>query len=195
MHRKLNFKKIQKCNILVNKKKSKRHKKYLKNLFVYAILNLSKKSFLRRIKMKNKTKILIVALIVALLALAVGYAAFSQRLTVTGKADASGKFEVVFTGGSIHTPDHGSVSVNQEDNTKMTVSVKLSYPGDGCTVTANIQNKGTVPAKLTGFHLYNKGATTAFSNKDIEVLIQDSAADEVLDVGDSVTKSFNVKWK
>ena len=145
--------------------------------------------------MKNKTKILIVALIVLLLALAVGYAAYSQRLTVEGKADASGKFAVAFTNGTVNTPDHGSVTVNTEDNTKMSVNVRLSYPGDGCTVTAYIKNNGSVPAKLTGFHLYNKGATTAFSNKDIEVLIQDSNSDEVLEVGESTTKSFNVKWK
>lgn len=145
--------------------------------------------------MKNKTKILIVALIVLLLALAIGYAAYSQRLTVEGRADASGNFEVAFTGGSIHTPDHGSVSINPNDSSKMSVSVKLSYPGDGCTVTAYIKNNGNVPAKLTGFHLYNKGATTAFSNSDIEVLVQDSSANEVLAVGESTTKSFNVKWK
>ena len=145
--------------------------------------------------MKNRTKLLIVALIVLLLALAVGYASFSGILKVEGKADASGHFEVVFRQGSVTTPDHGSALVNTEDSTKMSVSVKLSYPGDGCTVTATIKNNGTVPAKLTGFHLYNKGTTTAFSNSDIEILIPDSLNEEVLDVGQSTTKSFNVKWK
>ena len=60
-----------------------------------------------------------------------------------------------------------------------------------------VKNNGTVPAKLTGFNLYNKGTTTAFSNNDIEILIQnlDTTGNEVLQSGESTTITFTVKWK
>ena len=79
----------------------------------------------------------------------------------------------------------------------MTANIKLSYPGDGCYVTATVKNNGTVPAKLTGFHLYNKGSTTAFSNNDIEVLVPDlnTSGNDVLQPGESTTITFTVKWK
>ena len=147
--------------------------------------------------MKNKSKVLVVALIVLLLALAIAYASFSGVLKISGKADASGKFEVIFTNGVVSSSEHGTATVTKTDATKMTADIKLSYPGDGCYVTATIKNNGTVPAKLTGFNLYNKGTTTAFSNNDIEVLVpdMDTTGNEVLEPGESCTITFTVKWK
>ena len=147
--------------------------------------------------MKNKSKVLVVALIVAVLALAIAYASFNGVLKVSGKADASGNFEVIFTNGVVSSSDHGTAIVQSADNTKMTAIIKLSYPGDGCYVTATVKNNGTVPAKLTGFHLYNKGSTTAFSNNDIEVLVPDlnTSGNDVLQPGESTTITFTVKWK
>ncbi len=147
--------------------------------------------------MKNKSKVLVVALIVAVLALAIAYASFNGVLKVSGKADASGNFEVIFTNGVVSSSDHGTAIVQSADNTKMTANIKLSYPGDGCYVTATVKNNGTVPAKLTGFHLYNKGSTTAFSNNDIEVLVPDlnTSGNDVLQPGESTTITFTVKWK
>ena len=112
--------------------------------------------------MKSGTKVLIVALIVMMLALAIAYASFSGVLKVSGKADASGKFEVVFTNGLVSTADHGTAKIDATDGTKMTANIKLGYPGDGCYVTATVKNNGTVPAKLTGFNLYNKGKAVRF---------------------------------
>ena len=147
--------------------------------------------------MKNKSKVLVVALIVAVLALAIAYASFNGVLKVSGKADASGNFEVIFTNGVVSSSDHGTAIVQSADNTKMTANIKLSYPGDGCYVTATVKNNGTVPAKLTGFHLYNKGSTTAFSNNDIEVLVHDlnTSGNDVLQQGEYTTITFTVKWK
>lgn len=147
--------------------------------------------------MKNKTKLIVIALIVGLLALSIAYASFNGILSVSGKATASGNFEVLFTNGVVSTSDHGSATVNQADGTKMNVDVKLGYPGDGCYVTTTIKNNGTVAAQLVGFKLYNKGTTTAFSSDDIEVLIPDldTTGSEVLLPGESTTMTFTVKWK
>ena len=102
--------------------------------------------------MKNKSRVLIVALIVVLLALAIAYASFSGVLNISGKANASGNFEVVFTNGVVSTSEHGTAVVTATDATKMTADIKLSYPGDGCYVTATIKNNGTVPALYSPGH-------------------------------------------
>lgn len=147
--------------------------------------------------MKNKSKLLVIVLIVAVLGLAVAYASFSGVLNISGRANASGNFEVVFTNGVVSTSEHGRAVVNVADTTKMTVDIDLSYPGDGCYVTATVKNNGSIPAKLTGFNLYNRGTTTAFSNDDIEVLIPnlDISGVEVLQPSESTSITFTVKWR
>ena len=77
--------------------------------------------------MKSGTKVLIVALIVMMLALAIAYASFSGVLKVSGKADASGKFEVVFTNGLVSTADHGTAKIDATDGTKMTANIRISW--------------------------------------------------------------------
>lgn len=145
----------------------------------------------------KKTKLAVIVLLIVLIAAAIAYASFSGVLNISGKATASGNFEVVFTSGSVSTSSHGTATVNATDNTKMTVDVNLGYPGDGCYVTASIKNNGTVPAKLTGFNLYNSGTTTAFSHDDIEVIIPSisTVTDPVLQPGQSTAITFTVKWK
>lgn len=150
--------------------------------------------------MKNKSKLIGIALVVVLLALAVGYASFSGMLRVSGTASANGNFEVIFTNGAVST-NHGTATVNQADNTKMTADIKLAYPGDGCFVTATVKNNGDVPAKLSALNLYNRGTTTAFSNDDIEVLVPDydtlgnELENLVLKAGESTSVTFTVKWR
>ena len=51
-------------------------------------------------KTSNK-KFFIVMLLVLLLALAIGYAAFSDTLTISGTANASGSFDVQFDSASV----------------------------------------------------------------------------------------------
>ena len=54
--------------------------------------------------MKNKKRnYVIVVLVVLLLALAVGYAAFSDTLNITGTANAKGTFNMEFTSAEINT--------------------------------------------------------------------------------------------
>lgn len=147
--------------------------------------------------MKKQSKLLLVVVIVAVLGLAIAYASFSGVLNISGRANASGNFEVIFTNGVVSTSEHGKAIVDQSDPTRMTVNIDLSYPGDGCYVTTTIKNNGSIPAKLTGFNIYNHGTTTAFSNDDIEVLIPnlDISGTEVLQAGESGTITFTVKWK
>ena len=116
---------------------------------------------------KSKKNYVLVALIVILLALAVGYAAFTQQLQIIGTAKAKGDWNIHFANPTISvTPQETGVNdaVLSENNHKLTVNVKLTHPGDSKTVTVDIVNEGSVDAKLTGFTIDAKdGSSTTIS--------------------------------
>ncbi len=104
---------------------------------------------------KTSKNSLIILLIVLLLALSVGYAAFSDTLHITGTANIkAGKFDLEFTSvttdsaiGCDTTATKGEISA---DKNTLTVTVKdLAYPGAGAQFTAVIKNVGSLPAKVT----------------------------------------------
>ena len=103
---------------------------------------------------KNSTKnYFIVMLIVLLLALAVGYAAFSDTLTISGTANASGSFDLEFYSASVVTYEgvdtaNTTATPSADKNTLTVVCKDLKYPGAGAQFHAVIKNVGTVPAKV-----------------------------------------------
>lgn len=143
---------------------------------------------------RKKRGYLVVALVAMLIAIAVGYAAFSSTLTISGTATASGKWDVKFTSASINTSTHGTAKINTAGDA-IDVEVTLGYPGDGCTITANINNAGTIPAKLTGFTLTDADGN-AFSNDDITITKPDLKTDgtEIIEAGKTCPVTFGIKW-
>ena len=101
----------------------------------------------------KKQSIAIIGVIAFVLAVAVGYALFSETLTVTGTATATGDFDVEFTKvgtitkvGYTGAGDSEIAAISPDKNT-LTVTVnKLDYPG--AYVEIPITNKGSVSAKL-----------------------------------------------
>lgn len=147
--------------------------------------------------MKNKKRnYVIVVLVVLLLALAVGYAAFSDTLNITGTANAKGTFNMEFTEATIDTDTAkgidtaGSSAVISPDKNTVTVVVKdLAYPGAGTNVTVVAKNVGTVPAKLNGLSF------TGLDDADIKVTFPEGlVANEVVQPGGTCTITFSVKW-
>ncbi len=105
----------------------------------------------------KKQNIAIIGVIAFVLAVAVGYALFSQTLTINGTATANGSFDVQFT--KVGTPTSvGYTKVASEtadlatisaDGKTLTVKVnKLDYPGAYVEIPVTIENKGSIPAKL-----------------------------------------------
>ena len=141
---------------------------------------------------KNYTFGVLVAL---LLVVAVGYAAFSSDLVIEGTAKGTGNWDVKFIGVEMSDTNHGTATVNA-DGDVVTVNAQLGFPGDGCTVTANIKNGGSIPAKLTAFTLTDKSGAT-YSNENVEVTIPTIAADgsEVIAAGATCPVTFAIKWK
>ncbi|MBR2009490.1 MAG: hypothetical protein IJ936_05125 [Peptococcaceae bacterium] len=145
----------------------------------------------------KKRNYLIIALIVLLLALAIGYAAFSDSLTISGTANAKGTFDMEFTSAKIDTETakgidtaNSSATISTDKNTVSVTIKDLAYPGAGTNVTVVAKNNGTVPAKLTGLTF------DGIDDADIEVTFPDGlAVDEVLQPGGTCTITFSVKWK
>ncbi len=104
----------------------------------------------------KKQNIAIIGVIAFVLAVAVGYALFSETLTISGTASASGDFDVEFTSigdvtssGYTKQPDSADIAVIESGNNELTITVdKLDYPGAYVEIPVTITNKGSVPAKL-----------------------------------------------
>ena len=105
----------------------------------------------------KKQNIAIIGVIAFALAVAVGYALFSQTLTINGTATAKGSFDVQFT--EVGTPtsvgytkaedETAELAAISADGKTLTITVnKLDYPGAYVEIPVTIKNKGTIPAKL-----------------------------------------------
>lgn len=106
--------------------------------------------------MNNKNKILIGCLAL-LLALSVGYALFSDTITINGTATAKGEFSLTTTcdmdkealevDGMIDNGLITDVNISCEENV-VDASATLGYPGSQKWFRIMVKNTGTIPAKL-----------------------------------------------
>ena len=148
--------------------------------------------------MKKSKNYLIIALVVILIALAVGYAAFSQNLKITGTANANGTFALEFVQANCKgtkASTTATVSTVDSTNDTLTVSVTLAYPGDGETISVDILNNGTVDAKLTGVTV-TETSGTAIEDGDIIVTMPTLATDgtEIIEAAEHCLFDFTVEW-
>lgn len=103
----------------------------------------------------KKQNIAIIGVVAFVLAVAVGYALFSETITINGTATAKGDFDVEFTTvGEITKVGYTKVgeqeiAVISGDKNTLTVTVnKLDYPGAYVEIPVTITNKGSISAKL-----------------------------------------------
>lgn len=100
----------------------------------------------------NKSSRIFVIIIICVIIIIVGYALFSESISVKGSATASGGLELEFT--DIMVEDADGEGTDYEDvNTviegnKLTITGKLLKPNTQFVVTGNIKNIGTVDAKF-----------------------------------------------
>lgn len=144
---------------------------------------------------KTKSRSVIIALIVVLLALAIGYAAFSSNLTINGTVTANGDWDVKFqstalktTGGVTADTKYGSATVGGTNSETITANVTLAYPGDGVILEAVVVNEGNVPAKLTNIQVSDP------TDADIVITEAAPAKNEVLEPGNTCTAQFFIQW-
>lgn len=98
---------------------------------------------------KDSKSVIIAALLVVVLAMAVGYAAFSTQLTVNGNAEITGDWNVEITGIKATSTVGAAVAGTPTfTKTSATFDTDLKKPGDAVTYTITIENKGSIDAKL-----------------------------------------------
>lgn len=103
--------------------------------------------------MKDGKNIIIAVLLVAIVIMATGYAAFAQTLNIEGNATIAGEWDVEITD---ITPVYTGTAAEATEGTKKlshtattaTFDTVLNAPGDTATYTITIENKGTIDAKL-----------------------------------------------
>lgn len=108
----------------------------------------------------RKRNAIVLALIVLLIATAIGYAAFASTLTITGTATADGIWNVYFTTPTFSTTkDENTAKLDNSDSattgTSLALNVKLDYPGESIDVTIPVVNDSSCAANLTGFTITN----------------------------------------
>ena len=108
-------------------------------------------------KQKNTQMLVIVVLSVALLTMAVGFAAFTATLNINGNITVkSTSWNIAFDTNSYSETD-GSVTVDASNRTitgtTVTYNVTLTKPGDFYEFTVNVKNTGDFNANLTGISM------------------------------------------
>lgn len=153
---------------------------------------------------KSKKNYVAIVLVVLLLALAVGYAAFSSQLTISGTAKANGKWDVKFKANSasatqsIVTGTATNTAEINSDGTAMTVTVNLATPGDGSNISVVVENTGSIDAKLKGFNvtgdLKQVDTSNVYQKSAIKLTVPEMTEGEILTKGTSKTFIFSVEW-
>lgn len=106
----------------------------------------------------KKKNILIIIIVAFFLVTSVGYALFSETLTISGTATAIGNFDVGFTSAEVIT-EHGSTGaswkISDDKNTLELTVPKLEYPGAFAEYKVVVTNLGSIPAILENIEEIN----------------------------------------
>ncbi len=142
----------------------------------------------------KKKNYVVILLIVFLLALAVGYAAFGDTLTITGTATANGTFDVNF----ISCEVKNAIGVNTDetkgvinDDTLTVTVADLAYPGAGAQFDVVIKNEGTAPAKIKSITPTNIEGSEDIIISGLEAITEEH---ETIAVNGTCSFSFTVQW-
>lgn len=168
-------------------------------------------------KRSKKSNRAIIVLIVLLIALAVGYAAFQTVLTVDGTATgADAKWDVHFESVKLYEVNEDGSRGSEVKNTRAivtlgaastdgvsrsqtaTVSVNLDYPGDKVILETIIKNQGTLDAKLTDFNITGAENGLVVTRPNTSAITTGTAGKTDGDIikaqGGTCTAEFLVKW-
>lgn len=130
-------------------------------------------------KERGAKVIAVIALLIAVVGLTVGYAAYSETLTISGTATVDpANWDVHFaykTGDSLIATKTGSAAESTAPTLTATsvsgFAVVLKAPGDSVTYEFSVKNTGTLDAKLTTF---NMGQITCAPNTSSTISQQDA---------------------
>lgn len=116
----------------------------------------------------------VAALVISVIAIGIGFAAFTETLSINGNATVqTSTWKVKFTDlGAGITAGTASITtaptINTNDTTISTYDVKLAKPGDGVTYTFKVANTGTYDAKLTSVTIPTPTCTGSGANAETD---------------------------
>ena len=150
---------------------------------------------MKKISKINKN-VVIMSLLFLLLLLAVGYAAFSDVLSISGTANAKGTFNLEFQNAEIVTlvgvNEEGTKAEISEDKNTLQVNVAdLAYPGAGVEFSVDIVNVGSIPAQVNAVTPTN---ITGSEHIKIEGLEAITTAHPTIEAGGKCNIHFTVEW-
>lgn len=150
----------------------------------------------------KKQSIAIIAVVALVLAVAVGYALFSETITINGTATAKGNLDVNFTEvGTITKAGYTDVTGNDganiatitENGNKLQVTVnKLDYPGAYVEFPVTVTNEGSIDAILT--EIVETGSDTS-SPVLITYPDLDALKNQTVVSGATQTFTVRVEWQ
>lgn len=146
------------------------------------------------IKKGEKTRILVlVLLLLIVIGMAIGYAALSQTLNITGTAHIANDWNIKIITATRSSGSGAIDNINSPNFTGTTASfdVDLVNPGANATYTIKIKNEGKISARLNSIN----GITTANQVQPIELQFATNAnIGDVLAPGASVDYTVTVTW-
>ena len=143
---------------------------------------------------KNKN-ILLVILLIAVMGMAVGYAALSQQLVISGTANITTEWDVhiksIIASSSNSSTGAQDKSTPSFTATSATFDVNLGYPGSSASYIVTVENSGTINAmidEVTGIEVANSQEPSA-----IKYSINATSKDELL-AGTEKEYIVTVSW-
>ena len=157
-----------------------------------------------------KKKKIIIAMCIAILFMAVGYAAFSANLKINGMVSISSTWEVVFTKIEEVSKTSG-VTINSAptaSGTSATFDLDVYAPGDSITYRITVENKGTINAiisditasktandaikfEITGIKKGDRLAGKASTTFNVKISFDDSITEQPDNLNDTLTVDIN----
>lgn len=143
----------------------------------------------------KKRNIAIIIVAILLLAVAIGYAALSQALTINGTANINSNWDVKITGitkGTFTSASETGGVAATFTGTTATFEVDLDKPGASATYAITVENAGTINAKLdevTDLTSVNSAAPT-----EVTYSIDATKGDALAANGGTKTYNVKVEW-
>ncbi len=140
--------------------------------------------------MINNKNIIIVALVIVILAMVVGYSTFATQLTINGTTEITGIWDVRITGVEAQNVST-DCNAGEPEFTTTTVSfnAELAKPGDSVEYVITIKNEGNLDAHLDDIVFL---ADEANGSPAIKYYTTNLAAD--LLAGETTTLTVTVKY-
>jgi len=147
---------------------------------------------------KTNKNVVIALLVVLMIVLAVGYAAFSETLTISGTANAKGTFDIEFQNAKVvktvgANEENTKAEISADKNTLTVKAADLAYPGAGVEFSTDIVNIGSIPAKVEAITPTNITGNTSgvIKIKGLEVITTEHP---VIEPGEKCNIHFTVEW-